>query len=56
VVLDHSDVEYIGASGITALLFARAIGEERGRPVVIRNHPEHAAGVLGDAGLLDLAV
>jgi anti-anti-sigma factor len=56
VVIDLSDVEYLGASGITALLFARAVGEERGRPVVIRNHPEHAAGVLGDAGLLDLAV
>ncbi|HTI35649.1 MAG TPA: STAS domain-containing protein [Miltoncostaea sp.] len=56
VVIDLSDVEYIGASGITALLFARAIGEERGRPVVIRNHPEHAAAMLAESGLLDLAV
>jgi anti-anti-sigma factor len=54
VVIDLRDVEYLGVSGVTALLFARAIGEERGRPVVIRNPPEHAAGALADAGLLDL--
>ena len=55
VVIDLRDVEYLGASGVTALLFARAIGEERGRAVVIRNAPEHAAGALADAGLIDLA-
>jgi len=56
LVIDLRDVEYLGASGITALLFARAIGEERGRAVVIRNHPEDAGDALADAGLLDRPV
>jgi anti-anti-sigma factor len=55
LVVDLRDVEYLGASGVTALLYARAIGEARGRPLVIRNHPEDAAGTLADAGLLDRA-
>ena len=53
VVIDLADVEYLGASGVTALLFARAMGEERDCAVLIRNTPEHAAGVLATAGLLD---
>jgi anti-anti-sigma factor len=54
VVIDLSDVEYLGAAGVTALLFARAVGEERGRPIVLRNHPEHATAMLAEAGLLDV--
>ena len=53
IVIDLADVEYLGASGVTALLFARALGVERGRAVVIRNAPEHAADALATAGLLD---
>ncbi|HET6692133.1 MAG TPA: STAS domain-containing protein [Miltoncostaeaceae bacterium] len=56
LVIDLRDVEYLGASGVAALLDARGIGEERGRSVVIRNHPEHAADALAEAGLLDRAI
>jgi anti-anti-sigma factor len=53
LVIDLADVEYVGPSGVIALLSVRAIGEERGRAVVIRNAPDHAADALATAGLLD---
>jgi anti-anti-sigma factor len=54
VVIDLRDVEYLGASGVTALLFAHAIRQERGRGIELRNVPEYAIEALASAGLTDV--
>lgn len=54
VVIDLRDVGYVGAAGVTALLFAGAIGQERGRAIELRNVPEHARDALAAEGLIDL--
>jgi anti-anti-sigma factor len=55
VVIDLRDVEFVGASGVTSLLFAQAIGQERGRDIELRNVPGHASEALAGAGLIDTA-
>ena len=53
LVIDMESVEFLGSAGLTAVLAARSVAEERGCRVVVRRIPAHARSLLEMAGLVE---
>ena len=53
LVIDMESVEFLGSAGLTSLLAARSVAEERGCRVVVRRIPAHARSLLEMAGVVE---